>query len=59
MERESGKDDWWSSVDIKTRGSVEGLVLRQSCCLVVRLMVNCFYVDVNSEEIIMDFTSES
>ena len=31
-DEESSKDDWWSSVDIKTRGSVEGLVLHQSCC---------------------------
>ena len=23
---ESGKDDWWSSIDVKARGSVEGLV---------------------------------
>ena len=43
----------------KTRGSVEGLVCQQSCCVVVRLMVDCFYVDVNSDEIIMDVTSES
>ena len=29
---ESSKDDWWSSVDVKTRGSVEGLGLLQDCC---------------------------
>ena len=56
---DSSKDDWWSAVDIRTRGSVEGLVCQQSCCVVVRLMVDCFYVDVNSDEIIMDVTSES
>ena len=31
-DEESSKDDWWSPVDIKTRGSVEGLILHQNCC---------------------------
>ena len=31
-DEESSKDNWWSPVDIKTRGSVEGLVLHQNCC---------------------------
>ena len=29
---DSSKDDWWSAVDIRTRGSVEGLVWHQNCC---------------------------
>ena len=64
---ESSKDDWWRSADVKTRGWCQdtwqgrrfSIYFRTAAGLVIKLRLSYGNFDVNSEKIIMDFTSES